>query len=285
MTHTQQFRLVVVGGAGLDTVFRVPHVPKLGELLQIDNHTVVPGGGELTTAAYCASLGEPTLLVAGLGEDEEGLLLKRYGEQLPNLAAEWTMSNRTTGAAAVLIQAASGERTIIHAPHRDDIVGTVPASVRSRLHTAAVVWINADKPERRAEYHREVRGIRATWLPLLPEEAKLARSWEVFIGSEDEATANLENDLAACEVEICVVTDGSNGGRYWTRQEGWRTYLPQKAAATSGDSLGAGDAFRGGVLVGLVRGLSVPEAVDLGAQCGANAMAFTGGWPVGDSNA
>ncbi len=77
--------------------------------------------------------------------------------------------------------------------------------------------------------------------------------------------------------EAVVVTDGAAGCAVAT--EGAELRVPAPPAKQVVDTTGAGDAFLGGLLVGLHRGLDWPDAAYLGCACGAACVEKLGAFP------
>jgi D-arabinose 5-phosphate isomerase GutQ len=77
--------------------------------------------------------------------------------------------------------------------------------------------------------------------------------------------------------EAVIVTDGAAGCAIATAREALR--LPAYAVATVVDTTGAGDAFLGGVLVGLAAGLGWGDIARLGNACGAACVEKLGAFP------
>jgi ribokinase len=93
-----------------------------------------------------------------------------------------------------------------------------------------------------------------------------------FLPSHEEARARFPGlpaeqaveRLAALGSAAVVLKQGRRGALVWDRAEG-RTFVVPAVPVTAKDPTGAGDAFCGGVLAGLVEGRGVLEAVVRGA--------------------
>jgi ribokinase len=77
--------------------------------------------------------------------------------------------------------------------------------------------------------------------------------------------------------EAVIVTDGEEGCAVATAKEALR--MPAYAVTRVVDTTGAGDAFLGGVLVGLAAGLGWPDTLRLGNACGAACVEKLGAFP------
>jgi sugar/nucleoside kinase (ribokinase family) len=80
-------------------------------------------------------------------------------------------------------------------------------------------------------------------------------------------------------VELCVITKGAAGGVYSQAGDPWIPFSSHPVTHVI-DACGAGDAFLGGLLVGLYRQLPVEETIFLASTCGALAVTQQGSWPL-----
>src|SRR3990167_8486181 len=70
---------------------------------------------------------------------------------------------------------------------------------------------------------------------------------------------------------ILIITDGSHGGRICSRGIcSWYKGIKTKMV----DSTGAGDAFGSGFVIGLMKGKSIEESIELGKKQAANVVRF-----------
>ena len=75
-------------------------------------------------------------------------------------------------------------------------------------------------------------------------------------------------------VEVIIVTKGGEGSTVYTDKGEVLHIDPVKVEAV--DPTGAGDAFRGGLIYGLIHGLSLKTSAQLGSVCGAYAVEHLG---------
>jgi sugar/nucleoside kinase (ribokinase family) len=117
----------------------------------------------------------------------------------------------------------------------------------------------------------------ARWQRVLPSLPHL----DLFIPSRIEAEeitgvsdpADAAAALRQRGVRFAIVTDGPRGA--WVDHDDFVGHIPAFRVDTI-DTTGAGDAFSGGVLVGLVHGLGAEDAARLGAAVGALATTTIG---------
>ena len=147
---------------------------------------------------------------------------------------------------------------------------------------AAICVIAPDDPDAMLRHAREAReaGIPVVYDPSfqvtnMPGD----RLWEGTLGAKSlvlndyefavfcEKTGKTEADILA-EVELLIVTLGEQGS-YIKNRKGETINIPAAKVSNVVDPTGAGDAFRGGLVSGLVRGLPLEVCGRLGSVASA----------------
>ena len=111
----------------------------------------------------------------------------------------------------------------------------------------------------------------------------LARDVELLIGGEDEyqvVFGQVEPKQILAEVnkrgcKIAVMTKGDQKMRF-SIGGNYEEITPPKVVAV--DPVGSGDAFTGGVIAGLLSGMSTTQALEQGSICGALVASMFGDW-------
>ena len=111
----------------------------------------------------------------------------------------------------------------------------------------------------------------------------LARDVELLIGGEDEyqvVFGQVEPKQILAEVnkrgcKIAVMTKGDQKMRF-SIDGNYEEITPPKVVAV--DPVGSGDAFTGGVIAGLLSGMSSTQALEQGSICGALVASMFGDW-------
>jgi 2-dehydro-3-deoxygluconokinase len=111
----------------------------------------------------------------------------------------------------------------------------------------------------------------------------LARDVELLIGGEDEyqvVFGQVEPKQILAEVnkrgcKIAVMTKGDQKMRF-SIDGNYEEITPPKVVAV--DPVGSGDAFTGGVIAGLLSGMSTTQALEQGSICGALVASMFGDW-------
>ena len=119
-------------------------------------------------------------------------------------------------------------------------------------------------------------------LELLLRRAKIlkpssAAARELVLTASGDALASAKKLRERYGNEVVIVTDGDAGCAVATAKQALR--VPAYAVARVVDTTGAGDAFLGGVLVGLAAGLDWEDIARLGNACGAACVQKLGAFP------
>ncbi len=270
--------LVVVGLAYFE-VFVPPHVrPAPGEELFVDGIALALGGA-LNTATVAAALGlQVTLCIPmgrGIVDQAVESLAQRLGIKLVPIA---TRDNP----AISLVFSDAHDRSFVSSADLGvlDTVERLPPSTWVHvpgLEEAA----RLSRPLARARHDGAKICVSGSWAPL--ELGRLAarqdRAWDLLVLNEKEAlaacgeTANAPEQLAGAARSV-LITLGANGT--FGVLDGARV---RSAAAPVHviDPTGAGDAFCGGVIAGLVRGAPAEAALRHGTRSAARILNQTGG--------
>lgn len=266
--------ICVIGDAGWDMTFEVPALPSHGHVSIGRLVWSGPAGGCGIAAATAATLGAEVVLVTAIGLDVLGDELLRACNEVTSLKV---VGQRSPGATqvSVVFRTPDAERTVI--------IGRGSGSVKwcqelaAALDHASVTLVNVNDSLMRAKCWSALRSHRVLPIAHLEEEARAGRAWDVVVGSIADRTVPDEATLNRAGVSLCVVTDGSRGGHYWSGTA-WNRYLAVPAAEVR-DATGAGDAFLGGLLVGIEHGNEIEPLLQRAAVEGAKAVMRLGGWP------
>jgi sugar/nucleoside kinase (ribokinase family) len=270
--------LVVVGMAYFE-VFVPPHQrPPAGEELFVEGIQLALGGA-LNSATVAAALGLEVCLCVPLGQgivDQAVVLLtQRLGIRLEPLAAR-------DNPAISLVFSNSSDRSFV-STSEFEVLTKVKQLPKSR-------WIHVpglEEADRLEEALAQARrdgariSVSGSWSPdKLDQLAKRnSPTWDLLVLNEKEAlkacsdVATAPQRLAGAADSV-LVTLAANG--VCGELEG--TAIQSQAVKTLVlDPTGAGDAFCGGVIAGLLRGTTPKTAVQLGTDAAARILKQTGG--------
>ncbi|GLY87989.1 sugar kinase [Actinoallomurus iriomotensis] len=277
---------------------------QIGSLRHVRSLTASMAGSEATVAIAVRRLGHPATWVSRLGDDEPGeLVLDRMRaedltlyvrrgpgptglmlKESPRAGARRAHYYRSGSAAASLrpddlppglVESAA----VLHVSGITMALGESPRhTVRSAVDRAraAGAMVSFDVNHRRRLW--SATDARAHVTELLPHVDIAFASVSEARLLLDGATINV-HDLADALRELgpgaVVVTDGPAGAV--VADDHGTVHIPA-LAATEIDPFGAGDAFVGGSIAGLLDGMKLADAAALGSAVAAQAVAAPGDW-------
>lgn len=257
------FDVVGFGLNSVDLVAVVPEYPERNSKHRLERFARLPGGEIATAVAVCARLGWRGRYIGSFGDDDLGTLSR---DSLASLGIDLTASRTVPGAtnrfAVIVVDARSGERTILW--ERDSRLmmkpGDVPADA---VISGRVLIVDGNDPLAAAE---AARLARAAGIPTVidvedvhPETFELLRNTDAIIAAESlpemlTGRTGLGLALAAMQQEfrapLVAVTLGDEGSLALCAGHEIRTPAFEVACV---DSTGAGDAFRAGFAAGCLR--------------------------------
>ncbi len=262
-------RILCVGIAAQDFVFRVPELPAGGHKFRAHGFASVGGGMAGTAAVAVARLGGEALLCARVGDDPMAALVRA---ELEGYGVDCTLSVPVPGAAtptsAIMVDE-RGERMIVN--YRDDDLHETPDLSRTGSLDAVEAdtrWHGGALEAMRLARARGIPGVLDVEAPVLghgPEAIRLAThvafaapGLRSFVGAPN---APLEDALrlAATRTDAFVcVTDGGEGVLWLV--DGALQGLPAFAVDVV-DTLGAGDIWHGAFALRLGLGDSEEAAI------------------------
>jgi ribokinase len=242
-----------------------------GEIIHAREAFTDAAGGGAVAAVQMAKLCGSALFFTALTSDETG---RASGRLLSERGLEVFAGRRDGPQRRVFVHLDdAGERTITVigeriVPHGDDDLPW------ERLDDAACVYFTGGDVEalRRARRARVLVATPRASETLLSAGVEL----DVLVRSGSDAGEAMDPRRLDPPPRFVVSTDGARGGS-WEGADGssgrWDAVpLPGPVA----DAFGAGDSFAAGLTVGLGEGRPLPEALHLGALCGAHNMTGKG---------
>jgi ribokinase len=285
-------RVFVVGSTNVDRTVRVPRLPRAGETVLGDALAVSPGGKGANAAAAAVRAGATVMFVSAVGADGDGegalATLRSEGVGVDAVAVR---DDASTGAALIVTDAEGANLIAVAAGANARLEPEHVARSLAGLAAADVVLVSAEIPDAAIEAAVRMgmeRGA-ATVLdpaPARPSLLKAARIGAILTPNESEATeltgcADAEQAagrLAAVTGRVVVVTLGAAG--CLVSEGGAVTRFAAAAAAEIVDTVGAGDAFAGGLAAGLAAGDPLSDAVEAALRVAALSLGHAGARPA-----
>ena len=277
----QSKSVVVMGSYVADLAFRTARLPKWGETIMAAGFKLGPGGKGSNQAVAAARAGAHVSFISKLGRDPFGDLARAtYREE--NIDTTYVFDTTTpTGAAAILIDASTGENAIIVVPGACfELTSEEVDGARPRIEHAAVfvtqLELSIDTVSHGLELAHSV-GVPTILNPApgctLPRS--IFQSCNYITPNETEAeiltgirVASLEDAERAADALLVlgtrnvVITLGARGA--FVKNSTTRQHIPAIDAGAVVETTGAGDAFNGGFAVALAEGMDILEATRFG---------------------
>jgi len=274
--------LVDVVGVGLnatDTIIRLPHFPAFNSKVEFRSSEVLPGGQAASAMVAGAKWGLATRYVGKIGDDAAGQLQQRE-MQLAGVEAHWAVvPNCRSQTAFILVDEASGERTILWS--RDPRLELLPAEicrewvVQSKLllvdghdcagATAAARWAREAKIPVLVDLDNPYSGVEG----LLENVDYLIASGDfpARITGGPSLLSSLPELKRRFGCRVTAATLGAEGVLAW---DGSTFFYSPAFAVQAMDTTGAGDIFHGAFAYAVVRGYSLAQALEF--SCAAAAL-------------
>jgi sulfofructose kinase len=257
---SKSFDVAGFGLNSIDLVSVVAEYPASNTKQRLQRFARLPGGQMATAMATCARLGWRARYIGSFGDDELGELSRHsLTTEGVDIGAARTVSGATNQFAVILVDARSGERTVLWDRH--PALTWDPADVPKAVVTSARMLI-VDCHETAASTHA-ARYAREAGIPTVVDVEKvrpgigdLLQNIDAIITAQEFPSAltgheGLGRALEAIAREfgaaLVCATLGSEGSLAWCNGREIRTSaFPVDCV----DSTGAGDAFRGAFAAG-----------------------------------
>ena len=281
----------VVGSTNVDRTVQVPRLPRPGETALGDALVISPGGKGANAAAAAARAGATVVFVSAVGDDADGeraiATLRAEGVGVDAVAVR---DDVPTGAALIVTDAEGANLIAVAAGANGRVDPEHVARSLAELATTDVVLVSAEIPDAAiaAAVRAGAQSGAATVLdpaPARPSLLEAARLGAILTPNESEAleltgctdVEEAARHLAALTGRAAVVTLGAAG--CLVADSGAVTRLAATPADPIVDTVGAGDAFAGGLAAALARGEPLEKAVKAALGAAAASLGYAGARP------
>lgn len=287
--------ITVFGSINMDLVVRTPRLPVKGETISGTDFYTAPGGKGANQAVACSRLGAATKMIGKVGSDlfADELLksLERNEVDIHGISVDL---NAPSGVALIQVDDESNNNIVIVAGANGR---NGPAEIQAMIEAlkgSEVLLLQLEIPMEMVLQAARVaveQGVRVILDPApaksLPEE--LYHLVDILTPNEIEAShlvgfpvvdflsaQKAGRELLARGIKDVVIKLGAQGA-FWLNKEIARSIPAYQVEAV--DSVAAGDAFNGGLAVGLAEGLSMDEAIRIGMGTAALSTTKPGAQP------
>ncbi|HST64434.1 MAG TPA: PfkB family carbohydrate kinase [Mycobacteriales bacterium] len=265
-------RVVVVGSVNLDLVARVARLPAGGDTVAATEYARVPGGKGANQALAARRLGADVTLLAAVGSDDaadEALAL--LAEDGVDLTAVRRVDG-PTGVALITVDD-SGENTIVVVPGANARLTVDPAQLAAADAVICQLEVPMDTVAAAAAGMPAGALFCLNPAPAAPVPPAVLDRADLVVANRAEFASVPGLDRA----KLVAVTAGAAGAVL--RAGGREVARAESPAVTAADGTGAGDAFTGALVVGLLSGLDREAALRRACRAGAAAASRPGAQP------
>lgn len=264
-------KVTVIGSISTDFVASSSRFPKVGETIKGEQFGISFGGKGANQAVAAARLFPNVHMVGAVGDDIFGSnLLNNLKEQGINIEFVREIKNESSGAAVIVL--AEQDNKIVYTPGANNAVSQeIINQAKETILESELVVLQNEIPQQTIEYI--INLCHASNIPILLNPAP-ARS--LALGLIDKITYLTPNEtefnlmfneksheeVLAKYPNKLIITLGSRGVKYHNSQE--VVVVPAVKPKEVIDTTGAGDAFNGGLAIGLAKKLSLEDAIKLG---------------------
>ncbi|MGK7903639.1 MAG: ribokinase [Hormoscilla sp.] len=289
--------IVVFGSINIDLVAKLPRFPHPGETVSGTEFFTAAGGKGANQAVASARLGISTHLVGRVGADDFGQQLLHSLRENQVLCDRISIDNSTHSGVAVISVDAKGENQIVVIPGANGRINTDDVErLQDILPQATALLLQLEIPM--PAVISAARSAQQAGVPVILDPApvpaylppELYPLIDIITPNEVEASQltglpvnSPQTAAAAAEVLLergakqAIVTLGGKGVFCATGKENFA--IPAFAVPVV-DTVGAGDAFNGGLAAALSADLSLRQAAIWGAAAAAMAVSAAGGMPA-----
>lgn len=274
--------IMIMGVFAVDLAFSVKSLPTWGETVLGSEFVIGPGGKGSNQAVAAARLGGNVCFLTKVGKDMFSEIAYRTHREA-GVSTEFILeaAGQTTGAAAIILDEKSRENAIVVTPGAanaltfDDI-----DHAKERIASASCFMTQLELSLNLVEYG--LRVARSVGIPTILNPAPACDCTDAFLSLCDYATPNEIEAMALTGVRIETLDDADRAatallrrgvrnviltlgprGAYIKNAE-LTQYIPAFHAGPVVESTGAGDAFNGGLAVGLSEGMDIIDATRFG---------------------
>jgi ribokinase len=290
-------QITVMGSFVADLAFRTGRLPAWGETFMGGSYQVGPGGKGSNQAVAAARAGARVSFIGKIGNDAFGEMARATYRQEGIDARHLLTSPNPTGAAAILIDAHTGENAIIVVPSAClDLTAEEVAGMKESIAASAVFITQLELALPTVEAGLMLahslgvatilnpapgRELPQSIFPLCDYVTPNESETEILTGIRVRSVADAERAAEAflvLGVRNAVITMGAQGAFVKNRETS--AHILACDAGPVVETTGAGDAFNGGFAVALAEGFGMVAAARFGCATAAISVTRPGTAPA-----
>ena len=290
ITPSYKFSVCVIGGINIDFISTVKSMPKAGETIVGNDFVVTPGGKGANQAVACGRLGLKTSMIGRVGNDTfADQLISNLNDEKINTDGITKDKNTHTGIATIILDE-NGENSIVQTPGANYLCGDDELNyLKSKISEFDLVVLQSEIPINislsAAKIAKNANKL-VIWDPApaneLPDEAYKYIDYLIPNQTEAQTLSGLDdvlNDKQALEaskifldkgVKNVIITMAEQGAFGYNGKESYFIDIPNDIKVI--DSVAAGDAFSGGLSLGISEELEFKKLIIYGVLSGSIAV-------------
>ena len=290
ITPSYKFSVCVIGGINIDFISTVKSMPKAGETIVGNDFVVTPGGKGANQAVACGRLGLKTSMIGRVGNDTfADQLISNLNDEKINTDGITKDKNTHTGIATIILDE-NGENSIIQTPGANYLCGDDELNyLKSKISEFDLVVLQSEIPINISLSAAKI-AKNANKLVIcdpapaneLPDEAYKYIDYLIPNQTEAQTLSGLDdvlNDKQALEaskifldkgVKNVIITMAEQGAFGYNGKESYFIDIPNDIKVI--DSVAAGDAFSGGLSLGISEELEFKKLIIYGVLSGSIAV-------------
>jgi ribokinase len=257
-------RVAVVGHVEWVEFARVDRVPQPGGIAHAESLLQVPAGGGAVGAVQLRKLAGDAAMYTALGDDDLG---RRSAMELGAMGVrmQHVLRPEPQRRALTLIDR-NGERTITTIGARHVPRGQDPLAWDELDRADGVYFVGGDVAALRHARRGRVLSATSRVLEVLVQ-ARV--ELDAVIGSARDPAERYPSGVLDPPPKLVVRTDGGRGGTYEAADGTRGSWTVETLPGPLVDTYGSGDNFAAGLTYALAVGMSVDDALEFAARCGA----------------
>ena len=292
--QSSDFNVCILGGINIDFFSVVKDMPVAGETIVGSNFFVTPGGKGANQAVACSRLGLNTAMIGRVGNDDfANNLIENFKNENISVEGVFKDSSTYTGVANIILDS-DGQNSIIQAPGANylcqdeelnylkniikdiDLLvlqSEIPMNVSceaakiAKTHNKLVVWDPAPANTLPDSAYKYIDYL----IPNQTEAQTLSGVKEVITEKQAMEASKIFIDRGVKNVIITMAELGAYG---YNNKESY--FIKTPSDITVIDSVAAGDAFSGGLSLGISKNFEFKEMIYSGIISGCVAVQKSG---------
>lgn len=281
-------RVCVVGSINMDLVVRSERIPVGGETILGGEFRSIPGGKGANQAVAARRLGAEVDMVGCIGDDPFGKELKE-GLVREGIGVEFVREVDGSSGVALITVSDEGENSIVVSPGANGLVSIgMVREAREVIARADIVLVQLEIPLEAVRETIKIANESGVRVILNPAPARDVGDLDVFMVTPNETEGRLlvggsvasplsiEEIIRGLRADYVIVTRGKEGVSFGINGD-----IKEMGAypVRVVDSTAAGDAFNGGLAVGIAEGMEIEDAIRFGQKAAGIAVGRFGAQP------